>query len=296
MAKGGGLLEGLAAFSYRVLKPKSNEPYFPFIKDSFLTAQINVPFPAYTSAIVVLTVIVGVVATVVSFFVHFFILKFPLMWSILLTAVWGILGAAATLASGVYYPSLKSKSLAHRINLTLPYVVEYMAALAAGGASIETLLKRIAEVEKEKALKGIFGFALKNMKLFNMDPVLSLLEAAKRSPSAHLRNLLQGLATVIASSGDIASYLSEFAKSLVDLRRNSLRRVLTSMGYITEVYVALVVVGPAILITMMLIVTLLGYSLFGFDPTLLTMLMTFLGIPFLSALMLIIMDRTLSSV
>ena len=68
------------------------------------------------------------------------------------------------------------------------------------------------------------------------------------------------------------------------------------MGYISEIYVAIVVVGPAILITILLVISMLGYSLFGLDPAMITMLTTFIGIPILAAVVLIMMDKTLSSV
>ncbi|MHC1627536.1 MAG: type II secretion system F family protein [Candidatus Nezhaarchaeales archaeon] len=296
MPKEGGMLDSIASFSYRLFKPKSDSPFIPLIKDKYLTAQINIPFPAYAAAIVMISIITCIVVAVTSFIIHSFILHFPLLFTVILTVTWSLIGFAIAFLMGVYYPSLRAKNLAFRIDKVLPYTVEYMAALASGGTTIETLIKRVAEVEEEKALRNVFNFALKQMRLFNVDPAASLLEAAKRSPSTHLRTLLEGLSTIISSSGEAASYLSDFAKKLVDLRRMTLRRILTSMSYISEIYVAIVVVGPAILITILLVIALLGYSLFGFDPATITMLMTFIGIPFLAAMVLIMMDRTLSSV
>ena len=296
MPKEGGFLDSLAAFSYRLLKPKSDNPYFPFIKDKYLTAQINIPFPAYASAIVIISIITCIAAASIAFFIHYFILKFPPFFTIILTILWALIGFAVALVLGVYYPSIRAKSLAFKIDRILPYTVEYMAALATGGVSIEALLKRVAEVEDEPAIKNVFNYALKQMRLFNVDPATSLLDAAKRSPSMHLRTLLEGLSTVISSSGEISGYLSDFARKLVELRRNTLRRILTSMGYISEIYVAIVVVGPAILITILLVISMLGYSLFGLDPAMITMLTTFIGIPILAAVVLIMMDKTLSSV
>lgn len=292
----GGLLEALSSFSYRLFKPRSDAPFIPFAKASYLKAQMDIPFPAYASAVVLMSIIACIGSAIASFIIHGLLLSFPMLYTLVLTALWALIGFSIAFTFGVYYPSIRSKELAFKIDRALPYTVGYMAALASAGITIEVLIRRIVEIEREKAIKNVFSLVLRQMMIFNVDPNKALYEAASRSPSIRLKALLEGFSTVISSSGDIAGYLAEYSKSLIEFKRSVLRRVLTSIGYISEIYVALVVVGPMIIITILIVVAMLGQQLFGADPMLVTMLTIFVLIPVLAAVVLLLMDRTLSSV
>lgn len=296
MSKGEGLLEAISSFSYRLFKPSSRSPFISFISERYLKAQMGIPFPAYASAVVFISIIVCAVSAIVSFIVHALVLGLTILYTLVLVAVWAILGFSVTFTIGVYYPYVRSKNLAFRIDKALPYTVEYMAALASAGITIETLIRRTVEIESEKAIRNIFSFILRQMTIFNVDPIKALYEAANRSPSTNLKALLEGLSTVIGSSGDVSGYLMDYAKSLVEFRRSTLRKVLTAIGYLSEMYVALVIVGPIIIITILIIVAMLGQQIFGVDPVSVTMFTTLVLIPVLAAVVLILMDKTLSSV
>ncbi|MEM4576583.1 MAG: type II secretion system F family protein [Candidatus Nezhaarchaeales archaeon] len=296
MSKGNGLLEAISSFSYRLFKPSSNSPFISFVRERYLKAQMGIPFPAYASAVVFMSIMVCVASAIVSFIVNALVLGLPMLYVLVLVVVWAILGFSVTFTVGAYYPYVRSKNLAFRIDRALPYTVEYMAALASAGTTIETLIRRTVEIESEKAIKNTFCFILRQMAIFNVDPIKALYEAANRSPSIHLKTLLEGLSTVIGSSGDVSGYLMDYAKSLVEFRRSTLRKVLTAMGYLSEMYVALVIVGPIIIITILIIVAMLGQQLFGVDPVSVTMLTAFVLMPVLAAIVLVLMDKALSSV
>ena len=80
------------------------------------------------------------------------------------------------------------------------------------------------------------------------------------------------------------------AKALMDSSRITARQLLDTLGGIAEAYISMMVVFPLLVIVMLSIMGMIGGNLGGFGILFLMQLMTYLAIPALALILLLLLD------
>jgi flagellar protein FlaJ len=134
---------------------------------------------------------------------------------------------------------------------------------------------------------------VKNVNLFGMDIISALEKASSRTPSQKLRDMIEGMISTIHTGGNLGAFLRERFKTHMKLKRVSLKKYSDSLSVLSEVYVALLLTGPLMLVIMLSVMSVLGGGgLMGLSSELLLSLLTYIGIPVCAIIFLIILDSS----
>ena len=105
--------------------------------------------------------------------------------------------------------------------------------------------------------------------------------------------MIEGIISTIHTGGNLGAFLREKFKTAMKLRRLSLKKYSDSLAVLSEVYVALLLTGPLLLVIMLSVMSVLGGGGLGiFSSDLLLSLLTYIGIPVCAVIFLIILDST----
>lgn len=257
-------------------------------KDIYTKALIPLYFDAYLSVILLSFIFVFTSIFVFSTIIHYFILQYSMITSISLSLLMSLIITGIVIWILIANPLYRASSLSRKIDSILPHVVGYIASLASAGLSMEHILLKTVELKPEPTLTNLATLIVRDIHVFGQDILTALRNAISRSPSKTFTSLLNGVVNTISTSGDLRSYFLYECEKLIAKKREQLRKATENLSYISEIYIALVVVGPVILVIMLIIMSMLGGFLI--DPIVLILVLTFIGIPVLGSVFILLID------
>jgi len=200
-------------------------------------------------------------------------------YSFTLSIIISFVTAGSTLGLGLYYPTMKAKSLKARIERALPFTIFYMATSAASGIKPVEIFHMLAQrgglIGKES--ERIFN----DVNTLGMSLHDALQKAAARTPSPQFADIMWNMSTIITTGGDLNKYLSGKTKSFMSQYRRNLDNYSKQISFYTEIYTTLVIVGSLFFIVLISIMSpMIGGSQFAL---LLQTFLVFFFIPAVSA-------------
>lgn len=240
------------------------EPYVIYldsVKSSLKRAGIKTPILEYVSAIAFYSLIGFIVSLVTgSIFISFglaFASKVPstadIFYSYTLSIIISFVVAGGIFATGIYYPSMRSKALRAKIERSLPFTVFYMSTSASSGIRPVEIFHMLAQ------RGGIIGKEAEkvysDVNTLGMDLHDALQKAAARSPSPMFADLLWNMSTIIRTGGDLQKYLSGKTKTYMSHYRRNLDNYAKQIAFYTEIYTTLVIVGSLFFIVLVSIMS-----------------------------------------
>jgi len=161
------------------------------------------------------------------------------------------------------YPSSQASSIQSKINNELPFVAMHMSAIAGSGVEPTRVFSIIATSKDYPVTSIEIRKLINQINFYGHDLITALKETAKSTSSKNLANLLSGMATTIASGGDLRFYLDKSASNtLLDYKLSRERYVEVSSTY-ADIYTGLLIAAPLIF---MLILSIIGSMNIGGDP------------------------------
>lgn len=158
-------------------------------------------------------------------------------------------------------PGLVAKNRAYKINLVLPQTIGFMYALSRGGAGVVEIFRELSRYEDAGELRNEARLFMRDVEQLGQDPLTALRNLAQSTPSDRFRELLDVLASVIESGGDLPSY---FSSKWMEYQRHAEAdhsKLISSLELYSELYVNLVILLPLVmLILFSLLGPLGGYS------------------------------------
>jgi len=286
----------LVRLAYRIFKGQAEKlsARLKAFRDFYSKSLIPLYFSAYLSLIFFSSILVFTLLLILGVAIHYLILHYPLTTSILLGSIISLIATGLTVWVLIANPVYRVSSLNKRLESILPHVTGYMAGLASAGLSMERILIRTVELQPEPTLTHIVRLIVRDIYVFGHDIVTALRNAIAKSPSKTLASVFSGAVSTIVVSGDLRSYFLYTCEKLIARKRDQLKRIINSLAYLAEMYIALVVIGPIIFIVVLIIISMLGG--FPIDPAMILLILTFIGIPIIGAAFLLITDAFLGSV
>lgn len=189
-----------------------------------------------------------------------------------------------------FYP-IYTKDLAENdINHNLLYSVSFMLMLSKGGIAIERIIEQVAETESSQYIRNLLNKFIVNVSIFGYNPQESLRDISKRSPSDTFSKFLDSIILTIQTSGNLDN-LFEYEVDLLNSRKKEENQeLLNKIGFLSEVYVTLLVITPLLLIILLTTFSFAsgqGSGAAGFNTL---NLVVFAGIPLISIILLILID------
>lgn len=152
----------------------------------------------------------------------------------------------------ITFPGIKVRRRAKRIDDELPYAFGYMSALASSGMPPLGIFEALASERRiYREMGEEAAYIVRDMKVFGMDSISALTEAAKRSPSPTLSALLHTIVASLLAGSDLASILTEVSEQRLAERRLALRGFVDDMAIYSEFYVVLCILAPLFVLIML---------------------------------------------
>jgi flagellar protein FlaJ len=221
----------------------------------------------------------------------FFIFNLPLLSALLFGVGAGLFAWALSIGGFYLYPVYRADKHRRELDDELPFATGYMAILATADVSPEKIFYSLSTLIAPLAASSEARDVIMDVNLFGSDVISALEKASSRTPSEKLRDTIEGMISIIHTGGNLGAFLREKFKTHMKLKKLALKKYSDSLSILSEIYVALLLTGPLLLIIMLSIMSMLGGGGFGmFSSDFLLNLMTYIGIPLCAIIFLIILD------
>jgi len=240
-----------------------------------------------------LTVLIGFFASlIITSTLVLTVLKTNIFLTILSFIFVPVITSMLILITGFFYPYERFLSRRRSIETNLPFAICHMGAIAASGISPQAIFKLLSEFKEYDVLAEEMLKVVRNIEIFGLDPMTSLKEVSKRSPSEKFRQLLQGLVTTIDSGGDLRTYLKNAGEQALFRWRIKREKYLDQLSTYAEFYTGLLIAAPLFLISLFSVMNMIQPELGGFDIAQLMTLSVYLLIPAMNAGFLLFLHMT----
>jgi len=280
-------------FAYHLLGERTNR-FLPLFKDMDMglhKSGMKISFKPYVSLTILTSLIIAVsIILFVPSILHL-ILQIQLFPSLLFGIGGGLLAGALTVIGFYVYPLYRADNIRRDLDDGMAFSTGYLAILAGTGVPSDSMFRSLSKIPQKLAVVDESKAIIRDVDLFGTDFITALEKASKRTPSEKFKELLEGFIATIHSGGNLMSYLLHRSRQNMRSKRIALQKFSDTLGVLSEFYVTLLVAGPLIFVVMLAVMAMLGGGGFGIlDPTLLLMLLTYIGIPIGSVIFIIILD------
>ena len=152
------------------------------------------------------------------------------------------------------YPTSEARNLGTKIDRELPFVTIHMAAIATSGIEPTSIFKIILRNEEYNYTNVQIKKLMNLINFHGDDLVTALKKVSTASPSAKLRELLDGLATAITSGGSMYQFLDKHAETLLFDYRLERERYSKASETFMDIYISVVIAAPMILLILFVII------------------------------------------
>jgi flagellar protein FlaJ len=267
-------------------------PFFESLKGNLIRSNLKISLPIYAAYMLFFSAAAFVAVFVVTA-IPGFILGISIMPLLALALAFGVLAGASTFTTLYVYPSIVSDSRSRHLDEELPYLAIHMAVLSQAGMPPERILRSVSMIGSKK-LQSVAAEEARNMvrdvNLLGLDVVSSMARSASRSPSRKFAELLKGLVSVTESGGDMTRYFLSAAKGYMDQVRISAKQLSEALGNIAELYVAMMVVFPLMIVIMLAVMGVLGGTLAGVSIIMVMYLVAYVAVPVMATIVLVFLD------
>jgi flagellar protein FlaJ len=287
-------LEGPLAFAYKLLGNKTARflPVFKDLDQSLLRSGMRTNFKAYVSLTILASLLLTLSIGVVTSFL-FIAFRMPFS-SALLFGVGAALFTSGISVIGFYiYPIYRADKHKRELDDELPFTTGYMSILASAGVFPEKIFHSLATLNAPLAASSEAREIVQNVSLFGMDIISALEKVSSRTPSQRLRDMIEGMISTIHTGGNLGAFLRERFKTHMKLKRVSLKKYADSLSVLSEIYVAILLTGPLLLVIMLSVMSVLGGGgIMGLSSEMLLSLLTYMAIPVCAVIFLLILDSS----
>ena len=236
------------------------------LEKNIRSAHMTTPVDIYMMIAILVSVLSGLLIVLIGLCIAVFdivvsFLPGMTLWLIICAAV--ILIPAGVFACFYYYPALEASGRKNKIEQDLPYAITYMQALSST-VTLYTIFRNVydaadlyGEVSKE------CGLIVRDVELFGEDLLTAIENTIKVTPSENFRELLNDLALVYKSGGNLTNFFNAKSESYRELARQEMDSLLQFMEMIAEIYVTAFVAGPIAIIIMLVAQNLSGSNSIG---------------------------------
>ncbi|WP_406670070.1 type II secretion system F family protein [Methanolobus sp. ZRKC4] len=182
--------------------------------------------------------------------------------SIVLGLVFGVIFTAVVFII-VYklfqiYPSLMAGDRKRRIDIMLPYAVNYMSAMSGAGVQPVELFRSLANNPIYGEVSTEYRYLVRDLEVLGTDLVTAMKNLSLTTPSTMLQDFLQGAITVVTSGGELETYFQIKTEQYLMENRQRQKEFLETLGLLGETYVTAFVAGPLFLIVVISIMSIMG--------------------------------------
>ena len=178
------------------------------LKKSLQSAGMGIRGDVYLAWLILLAIIglitTGVIVVVLFLFI-FPILNPPFIITVLFALLPFII-SGSILGVGLELPSSRAKLRGRRIDLNLPYAINYVSAMSSAGVTPTEIFHSLSKQEIYGEIQKEAACIYKDVSILGKDILSAIRDAVKRTPSEKFGEFLQGLIVTVTSGGSLKTY------------------------------------------------------------------------------------------
>ncbi len=170
----------------------------------------------------------------------------------------------------LYYPKTQASSNSKKLANEMPFALAHMAAIASSKIEPSKMFSIMARASEYKLFSQQMKKVVNQMNLYGYNLTTSLRNVAKLSSSREFSEFLNGMATTILSGGDLTSYIREKSKDMMLDYKLARERYSVTIGMYSDIYTALLIAAPLILMLVLSFMGSIGQSIGGISLSLIS--------------------------
>jgi archaeal flagellar protein FlaJ len=283
------------ATAYELLNKRLQKiyPHFQEIHVQLKKGGVLIAFKPYIAFMVLASIIAFTVSIPISFILFPFLSGIPMLsvMNFSFTLVIAVFAALFTLMAVYIYPGLKASGRNGPIDKNLPYISNFLTLLSSSNVPPSVIFESMAKIETLKEVRLEFSNIIRDIEVFGNDLMSSILDNAKLTPNEHLGEILQGYVATVRTGGNPTEYLKITTEKVTKDRVGKLDLMLESLAAMAEIYIMMLVAAPLLFVVLFVTLGMIGSgTIAGFSMSLVLYLLTYLGIPIMGAVMMVIIS------
>ncbi len=281
--------------AYELLNKKLEKvyPHFQEIHVQLKKGGVLIAFKPYIAFMVLASIIAFAVSIPISFIVFPFLIGIQILsvMNFSFTLVIAVSVALITLMVMYLYPSLKAGNRKGPIDKNLPYITNFLTLLSSSNVPPSVIFESMAKIDTLKEVRLEFSNIMRDIEVFGNDLMSSILDNAKLTPNDQLGEILQGYVATVRTGGNPTEYLKITTEKVTKDRVGKLDLMLESLAAMAEIYIMMLVAAPLLFVVLFVTLGMIGSgTIAGFSMSLILYLLTYLGIPIMGAIMMVIIS------
>jgi len=272
--------------------PKRYPGITKILKSTLPKSGIIISANNYISSVFFTVFIVYFLSLITVIILHTTVLEFNIFLMILSIIFIPLITSLVMFILGIFYPFQKAMSRGRSIDTNLPFAIAHMGAIAASGIPPSAIFKLLSGFKEYDVLSEEMEKIVRNIESFGLDPLSSMKEVAKRTPSEKFKQLLFGLVSTIEGGGDLKTYLKNAGEQSLFTWRMRREKYLQQLSAYAEFYTGLLIAAPLFIISLFSVMYMIQPELGGFDILQLMKISIYILVPMLNLGFLMFLQAT----
>jgi flagellar protein FlaJ len=216
------------------------------LKTDLERAHIDIRAGAYVSYVWVNTIFAGIISSVIFFSlvlllsVDFFVIIF--------LALIPIFTVVLVYFSSLFMPASKAKARGKKIDLNLPYALNFISAMSSAGITPTEIFKSLSKQRIYGEIREEALWIYRDVGLLGRDIISAIKANIHRTPSEKFKEFLQGAIVTVQSGGALKPYFMAKADQYTRENRVIQKQLIEGLGIMAEAYVTAAVAGVLLII------------------------------------------------
>lgn len=216
------------------------------LKTNLERAHIDIRAGAYVSCVWVNTIFAAIISTVI-FFSLVLILTVE-FWIIIFLAFIPILTVVLVYFYFITMPRSKARARARKIDLNLPYALNFISAMSSAGITPTEIFKSLSKQRIYGEIREEALWIYRDVGLLGRDIISAIKANIHRTPSEKFKEFLQGAIVTVQSGGVLKPYFMAKADQYTRENRVTQKQLIEGLGIMAEAYVTAAVAGVLLII------------------------------------------------
>jgi flagellar protein FlaJ len=257
---------------------KAKRDQYAQLRSDLVSARSTTPFEVYISTALVSSIVVGLgMAVVIGAFTYLLNLpnlilyrgqvpqtivelsKYSLLVGTIFAVIFSLLFFGGfTYIAFLVYPNIIAGDRRRKIDASLPYAINYITSMSTAGITPAEVFRLLGDSAIYGECSVEARYIAREIDIFGRDLIDALRLVSSSSPSARMKEFLQGAMASISSGGNLTEYFRTKANQYALENRQTQKLFLDTLGLVAESYVTAVVAGMLFLIILQSIMSVLS--------------------------------------
>ncbi len=216
------------------------------LKTDLERAHIDIRAGAYVSYVWVNTIFAGIISGVIFF--SLILLLSVEFWVVIILAFIPILTVILVYFSSIFMPASKAKARGKKIDLNLPYALNFISAMSSAGITPTEIFKSLSKQRIYGEIREEALWIYRDVGLLGRDIISAIKANIHRTPSEKFKEFLQGAIVTVQSGGALKPYFMAKADQYTRENRVTQKQLIEGLGIMAEAYVTAAVAGVLLII------------------------------------------------